>query len=227
MTRMNQTKAACRRQWVRRWVFPALFLLAGGLPVAGPAAESSSPAARLELAGRPALGDAKAAVTVLEVSSFKCSHCRAFHEKTFPRLRSQYVDTGKVRWVVLNAADDPAEEYAKIFAIARCAQRQGKYWEILDELFRVAHRAPSFLEDAITRSPVIDRDELDLCLRDRTIRAGVADDFAQYAGLKLKGTPSFIVWKVGADGQRIETTIAGAQTLDYFQRVIDEMLKLP
>jgi predicted DsbA family dithiol-disulfide isomerase len=55
----------------------------------------------------------------------------------------------------------------------------------------------------------------------------VAADFADYARLKLKGTPSFIISKIGRDGRRIETVIAGAEKLEYFERVIDELLKMP
>lgn len=176
---------------------------------------------------RAMLGADSAAVVVIEVSSFKCTHCRAFHEKIFPQLRERYVAPGKVQWVVLNASDDSSDQYSQIFPIARCALRQGKYWELLDGLFQVAHRAPSFLADLIAKSPLIDRGELEICLRDRAVRSEVGGDFAEYARLKLKGTPTFLIRKTSPDGTLTETTIAGAQTLEQFQRVLDEMLKAP
>ncbi|MSU51467.1 MAG: hypothetical protein EXS37_20665 [Opitutus sp.] len=176
---------------------------------------------------RAVLGSDTAGVVVIEVSSFKCAHCRTFHEKIFPSVRERYIKPGKVQWVVLNASDDPSDEFSPIFAIARCALRQGKYWELLDGLFSVAHRAPSFLTDLVAKSPLIDRGELEICLRDRTVRNAVAADFAEYARLKTKGTPTFLVRKLGATGQMTETMISGAPTLEYIQRVLDEMLRAP
>jgi protein-disulfide isomerase len=173
------------------------------------------------------LGVNTAAVLVVEISNFKCTQCRKFHEQVFPTLRRDYIETGKVQWAVINASDDESEQYGKIFTIARCAHRQGKYWELLDGLFSVAHRAPSVLEAWVAKSPLLDRSELELCLKDRTVRTAVASDFAHAARLKIRGTPTFVISKWSADGQRTEALIAGAQSLEYFRRAFDELLKKP
>jgi protein-disulfide isomerase len=184
-------------------------------------------AADLETRERPRLGSEAASITVLEVTNFKCSHCRVFHEQVFPVLREQYIVPQKVKWIVLNASDDPSDQFTPIFAIARCAVRQGKYWEILDSLYHFANRPPSFLTELIGKNPRIDRNELELCLRDRTVRSEVAGDFAEYVKLKTKGTPTFIVTKTSPGGQVTTTTLSGGQKLEYFQRVLDELLKSP
>ena len=205
----------------------------------------------VELSGRPVLGLTTASIVVVEISSFKCAHCRTFHEQVFPLLRKNYIETGKIQWVVVNASDDESEQHGKIFALARCVHRQGKYWagdplrtrakialarcvhrqgkywEMLDGLFSVAHRAPSALEALVAKSPLLDRSELAVCLAERTVRAAVASDFAHAARLKIRGTPTFVISKWNAIGQRTEATIAGAQTLVQFQRVLDELLKMP
>ena len=181
----------------------------------------------VELTGRPVLGVNTAPVLVVEISNFKCTQCRKFHENVFPTLRKDYIDTGKIQWVVVNASDDESEQYGKIFSIARCAQRQGKYWELLDGLFSVAHRAPSVLEALVAKSPLLDRSELEICLQDRGVRSAVAKDFELAARLKIRGTPTFVISKWSADGKRTESTIAGAQPLAYFQRAFDDLLKKP
>ncbi len=180
-----------------------------------------------ELTGRPVLGVNTAAVLVVEISNFKCAQCRTFHEQVFPTLRKDYIETGKIQWVVVNASDDESEQYGKIFPIARCAQRQGKYWELLDGLFSVAHRAPSVLEALVAKSPLLDRSELKICLQDRGVRSAVTKDFELAARLKIRGTPTFVISKWSADGRRTEATIAGAQPLAYFQRAFDDLLKKP
>lgn len=173
---------------------------------------------------RPMLGSARAEVVVVEISSFKCSHCRVFHEQTFPRLREQYIASGRVQWVLLNAADDPAEEFSPVFSLARCALRQGKFWDALDTLFQAGNRAPSLQRDLIAKDPLLDRRALADCERDRLVRQEVAADFAEYRRLQVRGTPTYVVQKVGRDGARTRVTIAGAQSLEHFQRVLDEML---
>ena len=46
-----------------------------------------------------ALGPANAAVTITEYASMTCPHCAAFSENVFPKIKSEYIDTGKVRYV--------------------------------------------------------------------------------------------------------------------------------
>lgn len=193
-----------------------------------PAAERQAAArAPVDLRDRPVLGADTAPIVVVEITSFKCGHCRDFHEKVFPQLRAAYIDTGKVQWAMLHASDDPADQHSQIFAIARCAQRQGKYWELLDSLYQVANRPPSFLADLVARSALIDRVDLETCLRDRAVRHAVAADFADYRRLKLRGTPTFIVSKLGSDGRRTETIISGLQSQEYFQAAFNKLLAAP
>jgi protein-disulfide isomerase len=204
---------------------PSLAILAVlALAVAGAAA---APEERLESEGRPALGLAAAPVTVIEVASFKCSHCRDFHRRIFPVLKTDYIDTGKVRWIVLNADDDPAEEFAPVFAAARCALLQGEYWGLLDALFQDAARPSSVFTERFSRHPLLRRGEFGLCLRDRETRHAIAADFAAYRRLQVRGTPSFLISRRDADGGRTETTIAGVQTLARFREVLDALVLRP
>lgn len=216
------------RWWLTGRALAIGFLLLVGHDPAD-AAQPAPPSARaaVDLRDRPMLGVATAPVVVVEISNFKCTHCRAFHQNVFPALRADYIDVGKVQWVVLNASDDAAEQFTPIFTIARCVQQQGKYWAMQDDLFRVAHRSPSFLNDLVARSPLVDREALETCVRDRITRNVVTADFGEYARLKIRGTPTFLLTKTHADGRRTETTVAGAQTLEHFRRVLDKLLKAP
>ena len=46
-----------------------------------------------------ALGPADASVTITEYASMTCPHCAAFNEAVFPKIKSAYIDSGKVRYV--------------------------------------------------------------------------------------------------------------------------------
>ena len=73
----------------------AVFLLAP--PVSGTVAAGivSIDEAKMEMA----IGDKDAPVTMVEYSSLGCPHCAAFHKDTLPRIKKEYIDTGKVRLV--------------------------------------------------------------------------------------------------------------------------------
>ena len=47
-----------------------------------------------------AWGRADAPVTVIKYASLTCPYCRRFHLETFPRFKREYVDSGKVRFVI-------------------------------------------------------------------------------------------------------------------------------
>ena len=44
-------------------------------------------------------GDPNAPITLLEYSDFTCHFCKKFFHDTFPKLLSEYIETGKVRFV--------------------------------------------------------------------------------------------------------------------------------
>ena len=46
-----------------------------------------------------ALGPADAKVTITEFASMTCPHCAAFNAEVFPKIKSEYIDTGKIRYV--------------------------------------------------------------------------------------------------------------------------------
>ena len=78
-------------------------------------------------------GDPKAKLVVIEYAAPRCPHCAHFNEATFPQLKKNYIDTGKVFYVFrvlpLAAGDGVAEK------LARCLPRN-KYFGFMDRLFR-------------------------------------------------------------------------------------------
>ena len=79
------------------------------------------------------LGNPKAKVVLIEYAAPRCPHCAHFNEATFPPLKTNYIDTGKVFYVFrvlpLGAGDGVAEK------LARCLPRD-KYFPFMDRLFR-------------------------------------------------------------------------------------------
>ncbi|HET7850574.1 MAG TPA: thioredoxin domain-containing protein [Pseudolabrys sp.] len=82
------------------------------------------------------MGSDKAPVTIIEYASMTCPHCAHFEATTFPELKKQYIDTGKVRYILREFPLDPIA--AAGFMLARCSGKddKGKYFAMVETLFR-------------------------------------------------------------------------------------------
>ncbi len=72
----------------RRWV-----LVAAAAMGAAPAAWAADP-----LLTPRTLGDSTAKIHVVEYFSLTCTHCAEFQRVTFPEVKTELIDTGKVQW---------------------------------------------------------------------------------------------------------------------------------
>lgn len=83
------------------------------------------------------LGSPAAKVTVVEYASAGCPFCARFNNEVFPAFKTQYIDTGKVRYVfreVLVGGGSEQAMGAAGFLLARCAGKD-KYFSVLDQVF--------------------------------------------------------------------------------------------
>lgn len=82
------------------------------------------------------LGPDNAPVTIIEYASPTCPHCARFSENTFPQIKTKYIDTGKVRFImrpfIRNVLD------AAVFMLAECSD--GGYHEILNTFFKTQNQ---------------------------------------------------------------------------------------
>ena len=92
-----------------------------------------------------ALGDPNAKVKIVEYMSMTCSHCADFHNKTFDEIKTKYIDTGKVYFVIREFPLDPLA--AAAFMLARNAPG-GKYFEVVSNLFKTQSEW-AFVEDPL------------------------------------------------------------------------------
>ncbi|MBM3576188.1 MAG: DsbA family protein [Alphaproteobacteria bacterium] len=102
-----------------------LFVAVCALFAATPAYAEKAPAGKVsveELMAPDALpdvveGSANAPVTIVEYASMTCSHCAAFHRDVYPELKKNYIDTGKVKFILREFPLDPLATAA--FMLAR------------------------------------------------------------------------------------------------------------
>lgn len=191
------------------------------------AASTSLPSGQAKFIGiddDPQLGDAGAKVTIIEFGDYQCPNCRAFWRETLPRIKKEYVDTGKVRLVFRDfpIQDIHPEAMASAMA-AECAGDQGKYFEFHDKVYREQDRrgrdVVRFRTNELKRWGAeigLDSASFDECLDSERHKGEVAKDYEDGAAVGIQGTPMFFV-----NGR----VIAGAQPFGNFRKVIEEELK--
>ena len=123
--------AATRRAISAKRVAPAVAVIVLLDQGASPSAADTS-----GTASEKSLGAADAPVVVVEYGDFQCPYCKRFVETSFPGLKRDYVDTGKVRWVTRDLPLGFHANAHKAAQAAHCAGEQGRYWEMRDTLFR-------------------------------------------------------------------------------------------
>ena len=165
-------------------------------------------------------GSPTAPIRVVEMSDFQCPWCRKFTLETSAALDSEYVATGKVRWLFLNLPIAQLHPNAETAAeLAMCAAQRGKFWQMHDLLYRNQDRwAP--LRDpepyllTLVDSLHVPRDSVLPCLRQGQMRALVAQDASTAARIGARSTPTFLV--EGA-------LIPGAYPVEVFRHVLDSI----
>jgi len=114
----------------------AILLALGTAPLAAqtaapaPAAPAADAAATPEMVPDIALGAEDAPLTVIEYASFTCGHCADFHTSTFPKLKAEYIDTGKVRFIQRDVYFDAPGLWAGV--LAHCDP--SKYYPVASEI---------------------------------------------------------------------------------------------
>ena len=143
---------------------------------------------------------------------------------TYPKLESEYIKTGKIRYAVL---DFPLRSHAHAFKAAEaaaCAMDSGKYWEMHDLLFAnqkalEPEKLPGYAERL-----GLDQDDFESCLETGK-KERVNADLAAASKAGISATPSFLIGWVQDDGKiKISQQLRGAQPFANFQRVLNQIL---
>lgn len=160
------------------------------------------------------LGDPNAPITIIEYASLTCTHCATFHRTTMPRLKREWLDSGRAKLIYRDFALDKNAATAAV--IARCAP-EDQYFGLLGVFFsrqqswsRMEDPVPVLAQVAGTRG--LDRAAIDACLDDDDLVDGVLQ--MRLVGQDQHGvdsTPTFIV------GERV---ISGALSFEDFDAVL-------
>lgn len=163
-------------------------------------------------------GDKDAPVTIIEFSDFECFFCARFAKNTLPQIVSEYIDTGKVRFVYRDLPLDKHKNAKPAAIAAECAREQGgdeMYFEYHDKIFenQASLGAENFKQWAVDLG--LEASQFNECLDSEKYSDEVNKDIADGQSYGVSGTPAFFI------NNRF---VSGAQPFAVFKTVIDEEL---
>lgn len=178
---------------------------AGEAAAAAEAQELSAAAGGEGTWGDIVYGSADAPVEIIEYASLTCPHCARFAADIFPKIKSEYVDTGKVRFIYRNFVMNQFDMAASV--VARC-----KDTEVTKRLMTVffdrqaawigAEDRVGALAGLARRAGGMSRTQFDRCIADRDMQQHLAkmtdDGRIRY---KVNATPTLLV-----EGSKVEAT---------------------
>jgi protein-disulfide isomerase len=220
----EQTLIITRRAFTAALSLTGLSLLAGFSPLrliteamAQGAADVAKPVSLPDMA----LGPANAPITITEFASMTCPHCAAFNADVFPKIKTAYIDTGKIRYVFREFPLDIKAAAGSM--LSRCIAKDdaGKYFAVTDMLFKqqsdwVMKNTTETLT-RIGKQAGLSQQAVDDCLKDQTLLDKIVADqkFANEV-LKVNSTPTFFL-----NGEMIK----GETSFDEFDKRIKALLK--
>ncbi|MEE9179559.1 MAG: DsbA family protein, partial [Vicinamibacteria bacterium] len=165
-------------------------------------------------------------VAIVEFSDYQCPYCARFFQQTFPALKKNYIETGKVRFYFRDFPLEQIHPQARSSAIAaNCAARQGAYWDMHHGLFENQKRLGPELYQELAKEMGLDVAAFEACLEEPAEDKKVDQELAYGQSLTIRGTPHYFVGRI-EDGQLVDVKrVNGAQPFEAFSRVIEPYFK--
>jgi protein-disulfide isomerase len=189
--------------------------------ITGAMAQSAADVAKPVSLPDMALGPANAPVTITEFASMTCPHCAAFNADVFPKIKAEYIDTGKIRYVFREFPLDIKAAAGSM--LGRCIAKDdaSKYFAVIDLLFK--QQADWVMKNTtetlarIGKQAGLTQQAVEDCLKDQALLDKIAAD-QKYAAevLKVDSTPTFFV-----NGEKLK----GETSFDEFAKRINPLLK--
>ena len=170
------------------------------------------------------LGDSAAPLWVVIVSDFQCPFCKVWHDQTFPALKKDFVDNGRVRLAYLNLPLSQHQHAQATAEMAMCAGAQGRFWEFHDALFDTQNAWSGLPPgttyfDSVAATAKVDQPRLNECMKAHTMRAIVEADYQRAVEAKVRSTPTFFIGN--------DIRLAGAVTIEMMRDSITKALRGP
>lgn len=147
----------------------------------------------------PTLGDPDAPIHFRTVSNFACGHCNSYHTDDMEQFIEDYVLEGQATLGAVMVTGMAQEYTSTATQAALCAGEQGAFWEMTDELYRIARTRgyqTGFSVNSIRDSAQqmgLDEDAIDNCIADGRY-INVVNNYSLFsADNGVTGTPTVLM----------------------------------
>ena len=213
-----------RRAFTTALSLTGLAALAGFSPlrlISDALAQTATDVAKPQSLPDMVLGQQSATVTVTEYASMTCPHCANFNETVFPKLKTAYIDSGKIKYVFREFPLDIKAAAGSM--LSRCIAKDdaAKYFAVTDMLFRQQNdwvmKNTTETLTRIGKQAGLTQQQVEACLKDQALLDKIAAD-QKYASdvLKVDSTPTFFI-----NGEKIK----GEASFEEFAKKINPLLK--
>lgn len=175
------------------------------------------------------MGETSAPVVILAFEDFKNTTSAQHFTTVEPKLKSEFIDKGTVRYVV---HPFPLTS-PKATAALLCAGQQGKFWEFRGQLYNKQvewNEGDAAAMQGYAKELGLDEAKFNACLNDETVSNEVSRlvEFAQQS-IGVPSAPAYLLIKVNDQGQaeRAQGMEPGAVTFEQFSQAITEMQAPP
>ena len=170
------------------------------------------------------MGDPDAPILIVEYTDYQCPFCSRHSAQTMNIIRSEMVESGRVRYALKDFPLDSIHPQARLTAAAaRCAGEQEMYWEMHDLIFAQQNEwstqtatAESVTESVSTMAATLelDMEAFDICLSDGRYDDPIQANLDEGIAYGVTGTPAFFI-----DGY----FLSGAQPYDIFELIVSNV----
>ena len=149
--------------------------------------------------------------TIIEYASMTCPHCYDFHNETFPKIKSDLIDTGKVKYIF---RDFPLDQYAMAGTLIANCVTEDRYFDVINVLLKTQKK---WIQNgyqgllSIAKNFGLSISQVEVCLSDEKLIKLIESNMRIATNsFGITGTPSVFV-----NGKKISS-------LDY-QEMLDEI----
>ncbi len=185
------------------------------------AASAPAWAQNASLTSERAVGDARAPVQVMEFFSLTCTHCATFARESFPQVKTDLIDKGKLHYIF---RDFPLDRVALLGEMVARALPPDRYEPFLLAMFRTQDRW-AFAQGVNSTEEIgkmaalagMPSDTFQKVIHDDALRGWIlAEQAAAEKKYGINSTPTFVV-----DGPKAKNLVrAGEMPFDAFQKMI-------
>ena len=223
---LNELKAI--RQLLERLAGPIGPGGAPGLPVPPMPSAPVSDNVSLPSVTGIMIGKADAPLTMIEYTDLQCPFCRQYHITAYEQIKKDWIDTGKLRYLVRDLPIESIHPQAMPAARAtRCAGEQGKLWEMRHAILLNNGRLTNDAFGPFAQDLKLNMAAFNKCYADGSkFQAEISKDMAEAATVGISATPSFVIGKTSA-GQMDGVRFIGAQPYSAFDAKLKELAAKP